>query len=106
MAAVGCHRTPATGPQPKGESAMTAPPPLSAAEQARVEAVAVQYLTDEKKWQPHEYRLEPQGVSADGSCAIVWAVWLEDEKKLVPGPGESLELHIDRTRQRVAKEYG
>jgi hypothetical protein len=85
---------------------MTTSPALSAAEQARAEEVAVQYLTREKGWQRQDFRVEHQGVSGDAVYAIVWAIHLDDERKPLPGGGKSLELFIDRAQQRVAKEYG
>ncbi len=73
-------------------------------EEARIEEVAAAYLGQKKQWKPSEYRLQPRGATPDGGCAVLWAIYLEDERNAMPGSGKSLELHIDRAEKRVVRE--
>jgi hypothetical protein len=66
-------------------------------------AVIAKYLLEKKGWKADQYRLEPKGTDPEGK-AIVWAVFLEDEKNPKPGGGESVDLRIDPATRQVVKE--
>lgn len=67
-----------------------------------VEAAVAEYLAREKSWKPEQYRIEHKGTDENGNT-VVWAIFLEDERKPVPGGGQSVELTVDRSNQ-VIKE--
>ena len=73
-------------------------------EEIRVAEAAAAYLGQKKQWKAGEFRLQPRGMTPDGRCAVLWAVYLEDERNPSPGGGKSLELHIDRAECRVVRE--
>jgi hypothetical protein len=64
------------------------------------------YLTRSKGWAPGDYRLEPGGVSADGSYDVVRAIHRLDEAGAQPGGGLSVELQLDRVTGEVRQELG
>jgi hypothetical protein len=74
------------------------------AEEARIGEAATAYLRQKKQWRPTEFRLQPRGTTPDGRCAVLWAVYLEDERTPTPGGGKSVELYIDRGECRVVRE--
>lgn len=77
---------------------------LSDEQKQRLEAAATDYVLTEKKWQKDEFRIEVKGVKNGENYAVVWAIFLEDEKTPVPGGGKSIELHIDLSNYKVIQE--
>lgn len=55
-------------------------------------------------WPATEYRLEKKGKTPDGKGTVVWCVYLDDERKPVPGGGQSRVLHVDDQTGKVVKE--
>jgi hypothetical protein len=90
----------------KGKRPMAGTPKIEVQEVDQVNIIASQYLVAQKKWRPDQFRLEHRGFSPDGHAIIVWAIYLEDEIRPVPGGGNSVELYVDRTAQRVVRELG
>jgi len=66
---------------------------------------AAQYLRERKGWGNDDFRLELKEATPSGE-AVLWAIFLEDERHPVPGGGESVELHVDREAGRVTRELG
>jgi hypothetical protein len=76
-------------------------------EEQRAERAALEYIERTKRWRPDQFRLEHHGRTDDGRQAIVWAVFLEDERRGREGSvggGESVVLYIDAEDQRVVRE--
>jgi hypothetical protein len=77
---------------------------VSPEEQRRINQAAEDYVLQEKGWERSEFRIEPHGLSADRTVAVVWAVHSADERSPTPGGGKSLALHVDRQALKVIKE--
>ncbi len=77
---------------------------LPAEEQRLIDKAAEDHVVQKKGWQPGEFRLEPHGLSKDGTAAVVWAVHSADERSPKLGGGKSLVLHVDRKSHVVIKE--
>ena len=74
-------------------------------EKQRAERAALEYIERTKRWRPDQFRLEHHGWTDDGRQAIVYAVFLEDERpRPYLGGGESVALYIDRQDHRVVRE--
>jgi hypothetical protein len=93
-----------TDPEVRRSSAMSSNQP---SDNDQIERIAVEYLTTQKKWQRQQYRLEHKGRTTAG-YAIVWAVYLEDEKlpPMQAGGGDSVVLHVDQAGNKVVRELG
>ena len=76
---------------------------LSPDEQRRIIKAAEDHILH-KGWQRSDFRIEPHGLSADKTAAVVWAVHSADERSPAPGGGKSLALHVDRQSLKVVKE--
>lgn len=67
-------------------------------------AIISRYVSARKGWSPNQYRIE---VAERGRVVTMYmVVYLEDEKKAIPGGGESFEVVYDRVRKRVVRELG
>ena len=70
----------------------------------RIERIVVAYLQERKKWTREQYRIDHKEATKEG-YAVVWAIFLEDEKQIKPGGGgSSVELHVDRSAGKVVRE--
>lgn len=70
------------------------------------ESVVVEYISRTKGWKRPDYRIEGQGVSADGLSDVLAVIHLRDLYSLSPGAGLSVVLHVDRASHQVTKEFG
>src|SRR5262245_7074976 len=89
----------------EGDAAMSETVRLKSPEDTQIERDVTEYLTAMKGWKQGEFRVEVNGLSKDGSCAIVWAVFLEDERNPVPGAGRSVEIEVERKTRQVLREF-
>jgi hypothetical protein len=83
---------------------------LSPEKQRRINTVVEDYVLL-KGWQRNQFRIEPHGLTADGTAAVVWAVHADDERlpdNGIPraGGGKSVALHVDLKSLKVIKELG
>jgi hypothetical protein len=67
-------------------------------------AIVDRYVFAQKGWHRNQYRIEIGKRKALVTMYVV--VYLEDERKAVPGGGESFEVVYDRARKRVVRELG
>jgi len=70
------------------------------------EQAAECYLISAKGWKGEDFVLEKRGLSPDGKCEIITAVYLNDALASYPVAGQSLDLHIDKISGLVACEVG
>lgn len=74
------------------------------ADASALEQVAARYLEQTKGWKRDEFRTEFMGLDPASGHAIIRGIFLEDERRPMPGGGQSVELYLDRGSQRVARE--
>ena len=65
---------------------------------------ATDYLMKQKGWAREEFRVDYRGLSKDKSRAIVWGVYLDDERKPYGSPQKSVRLEIDRSSRSIVRE--
>jgi hypothetical protein len=70
------------------------------------EQAAECYLISAKGWKREDFVFEKRGLSPDGKCEIIKAVFLNDALAGYPGAGQSVDLHIDKISGLVACEVG
>jgi hypothetical protein len=74
-----------------------------ASEQQRIRQTATAYA-EKQGWRPDEYRTEIKPNRPDGK-RVVHLMYLEDERRAVPGGGKSLELFLDPKTLEVVEIY-
>lgn len=62
------------------------------------------YVYEHKRWSPDQYRIEVGERRRTVTVYVV--VYLEDEKKAIPGGGKSFEVEYDPVQKRVLRELG
>lgn len=70
------------------------------------ESVVVEYISRTKGWKRTDYRIENQGLSADGHSDVVGVIHLRDAYSPSPGAGLSVVLRVDRESHQVTQELG
>ncbi len=70
----------------------------------RLTRAAEEYLQARKGWAPDEFRVEIKDVEPGGEEAVIWGIFLEDERHPAPGGGKSVELRLDRETAEVRRE--
>jgi|GEM_PF-549521 len=70
------------------------------------ESVVVEYISRTKGWKRTDYRIESQGLSADGLSDVLSVIHLRDAYSPSPGAGLSVVLHVDRASHQVTQELG
>lgn len=67
-------------------------------------AMIRQYVSTQKGWNPSQCRIELGEHRRAVTMYVV--VYLEDEKRAIPGGGESFEVEYDPVQKRVLREIG
>jgi hypothetical protein len=67
-------------------------------------AIISRYVAGRKGWRSTQYRIDT--AERRGRVAMYIVVYLEDEKKAIPGGGKSFEVEYDRSQKRVVREWG
>jgi hypothetical protein len=87
------------------EDTMHAKEPVEAtSETQRLELSARKFADEKKGWKPDQYRLEIKPKRPDGKL-VVQLMYLEDERRAVPGGGQSVELFLDPKTFEVLEIY-
>jgi hypothetical protein len=94
--AVGCEAK-------RGDQTMHSKDPEAGTEPQRIQQTAIAYA-EKLGWRPDEYRIDPRPNRPDGK-RVVHLMYLEDERKAVPGGGKSVELFLDPTTLEVVEVY-
>ena len=69
-----------------------------------IEQIANSYIAQEKGWSPAEYTIVHTNRRDEAGNYVVNARHRDDETRVAPGGGKSVELHLDGNTRRVVQE--
>jgi hypothetical protein len=88
----------------KEDTMPTKEPVEATSDSQRLEQSARKFADEKKGWRPDQYRVELKPKRPDGKL-VVHLMFLEDERRAVPGGGQSVELFVDPRTFEVVEIY-
>jgi hypothetical protein len=78
---------------------------VSSNRRSQIEASVGGWVARERGWRPDQYRIELKDPRDGGATEVVHVVFLEDERRMTKGGGESVELFLDAKTLAVTADY-
>jgi hypothetical protein len=66
--------------------------------------IVAQYVASHKGWRPSQYRIEQD--KKENGLMVFTVVYLDDERKSIPGGGKSFEVYYDPIKRKIVEELG